>query len=377
MKKILIASTALVAAGLISTGSASASDKIKLELGGFSKWWVVGQWNQSKYQSNTTGASQDINSVDVKGDNEIFFSGETTLNNGIKVGINVELEAGGEKGTSNSATTDTIDQSYVYVSGGFGKVIAGTAANGTVLLHVMAPDAAANWGSENIAMQAIAQPGSVNLRQTTEIDTDDNAEKITYVAPTFYGLTVGATYVPHALVEDNRGVSSTSAETYGVGALYANEFGPVGVKLSAGWVTYDPATAVPNNQNEWSVGTQLTYAGFTLGGSYRGLNTDTNNTTLNGLGLGNGRVWDAGLQYASGPYAISFSTLQSVSDGSGTDHGHDKLALYQLSGKYAMGPGVDALASIAHVAYDSNEGANSDANHNKGVTVMTGLSLAF
>ena len=44
MKKILFASTALVAVGM-TAGTAQASDPIKLQLGGFSKWWVVGAWN--------------------------------------------------------------------------------------------------------------------------------------------------------------------------------------------------------------------------------------------------------------------------------------------------------------------------------------------
>ncbi|MEW5728208.1 MAG: porin, partial [Pseudomonadota bacterium] len=119
MKKVLIASTALVAAGMMTAGAAQASEKIKLNLGGFSKWWVVGQWNDDKYQRN---AIADYNSVDVKGDNEIFFGGSTTLDNGMKVGVQIELEAGGHTDQSS----DTIDESYMFVETGFGKFIVGS-----------------------------------------------------------------------------------------------------------------------------------------------------------------------------------------------------------------------------------------------------------
>ncbi|MCR6629446.1 MAG: porin [Magnetospirillum sp.] len=117
MKKILIASTALVAASLVSTGAASASEKIKLNLGGYSKWWVVGTWQDDKFQngdgSATAAGQKDYNNVDIKGDNEVFFGGETTLDNGLKVGINVELEAGGNTNPTGSKTdsADLIDKS--------------------------------------------------------------------------------------------------------------------------------------------------------------------------------------------------------------------------------------------------------------------------
>lgn len=76
MKKILIASTALVAAGLMTTGTAAASEKIKLNLGGFSKWWVVGAWQDSDYEAVVDGASTN---ADVKGDNEIWFHPQQRL----------------------------------------------------------------------------------------------------------------------------------------------------------------------------------------------------------------------------------------------------------------------------------------------------------
>ncbi|MBI5163677.1 MAG: porin [Magnetospirillum sp.] len=399
MKKVLIASTALVAAGLMSTGTASAAEKIKLDLGGFSKWWVVGAWQDKSYEAVTSTQRGAASNVDVKGDNEIFFSGETKLDNGLKVGVMVEMEAGGNHGnTTNSGTSttgagDVIDKSYIFVEGGFGKVILGSEANGTVLLHVMAPDAAANWGSENQVFQSVAQPtANFATKLTTEIDTDDNTDKVTYVAPTFYGLTLGASYIPNVLSEDDartssnlgvvaNGVLDKSIAAYGVGGLYANTFGPVGLKVSGGLVTYDAdARANGHNSYEWSAGTQLTYGGFTLGGSYRHVNIDNNLPTSLGaaVSMTDGRAWDLGLQYASGPWAVSVAYFDARADDNATT-GKDKTTLYQASGKYAMGPGVDLLATVGHVEYDDETAktAGTDLNHNKGWAVMSGVSLAF
>ncbi len=391
MKKILVASTALVAASVMSAGAASASEKIKLELGGFSKWWVVGAWQDDSFQANRNalGAQGDYNSVDIKGDNEIFFSGSTTLNNGMNVGVNIELEAGGNHNANgaNSDSADLIDKSNVFISGGFGKFIVGTEANGTALLHVMAPDAAANIDSDGILTGgwAIVRPDAVNgVQVTTAIDTDGDAEGITYVAPTFYGLTLGASYKPNSS-QDTRAASRingnadvTAGEIYGVGGLYANTFGGVDLKVSAGWATYDLNQGAANAQGkdgvqEYAFGTQLAYAGFTVGGSYRKLNSDAgaNNTAV----LPESRTWDAGIQYASGPYAVSLFYFNSKSAGTQNVAGDDEFTVYQLSGKYALGPGVDVLATIGHAEYEDE--TNLAQNENKGWSVMTGLSLAF
>jgi len=381
MKKVLIASTALVAATMLSAGAASASEKIKLNLGGFSKWWVVGAWQEDSFQGANNA---DYNSVDIKGDNEVYFGGSTTLDNGLQVGIDIQLEAGGH----TDQTTDTIDESYVYVAGGFGKFIIGSKNNGTYLLHVTAPDAAGNWNEGGMMMGdfTIAKPAAVQGMlggNTTAIATDSDAEGITYVSPTFYGLTVGGTYKPNS-TQDDRGATNIAnttgtaslgaGEIFGAGALYANTFGGVGVKVSAGWATYDARTTTIANPgpsdkvNEYSAGTQLSYAGFTLGGSYRQQNA------AGAAAAFDGSAWDAGLQYASGPYAVSLAYFRSEVDGT-VGGGEDTIEAYQLSGKYNLGAGVDVLASAGRIEYKDE--TSVVANSNEGWTVMTGLSLAF
>ncbi|MBF0323867.1 MAG: porin [Alphaproteobacteria bacterium] len=387
MKKVLIASTALVAAGLLTTGSASAAEKIKLNLGGFSKWWVVGAWQDSAFEA---GTGRGYANVDVKGDNEIFFGGDTTLDNGMKIGVNFELEAGGGTETSTS-TPDVIDKSYVFIESGIGKVIVGSEANGAVLLHVMAPDAAANWGSEGLLISgsSIVQPATVSVMKTTEIDTDDNAEKITYVAPTFYGLTLGASYIPNASGtgnaskgEDNSN-QALSQSVYGVGAGYANTFGPIGLKLSTGFVWGDAnAAGVTGDLQELSAGTQLTWGPVTVGGSYRQRILDEKSGNGAGAIAANidGRVWDAGIVYDGGAWQVSFAYLDSQAEDSITK-GEDALTVYQVSGKYNLAPGVDLQASGGFVEWDDESakasGNTGDANHNEGWTIATGIALTF
>ncbi|EME70497.1 hypothetical protein H261_07703 [Paramagnetospirillum caucaseum] len=428
MKKILFASTALVAAGMMSAGAASAAEKIKLDISGYSKWWVVGVWQDDSFQEQAGLAAASYRSnADVKGDNEIHFKGSTALDNGLKVGVVITMEAGGH----SDGVTDGIDNAYSWIEGGFGKVLAGMHANGTSLLHVQAPDAAANFtkGGMMLGNFSVSRPGTVmgmNQRvgytsssNTTNIISDDKAEKLTYVAPSFYGLTLGASYVPNvarnatgtSLGGHSRGTGNDRLQAWGGGALYANTFGPVGVKASAGYVWVDlkaVANKAENAFTQQSYGAQLSYAGFTLGGSFQRASDDRRNGgntaaalsgtsqigTIKGAQAAGvdvdfgGYAYDVGLQYASGPYAVSFAYFHSsvigLSNTTLRNGKDDTIDAYQASGKYNLGPGVDVLASVGYIEYrdqrDGIAGATAAVNSqysNSGWAAMTGLSLAF
>ncbi|MCP4393172.1 MAG: porin, partial [Alphaproteobacteria bacterium] len=90
MKKILLGTTALVAAGVISS-AAHASEPIKLEVGGYMDWWVAVADQENSYED---AVGDQYNNVDVFGNGEIHFKGSTTLDNGVKLGVQVELEGG-------------------------------------------------------------------------------------------------------------------------------------------------------------------------------------------------------------------------------------------------------------------------------------------
>ncbi|KIL97842.1 Porin 41 (Por41) precursor [Paramagnetospirillum magnetotacticum MS-1] len=440
MKKILMTSTALVAAGMLSAGAASAAEKIKINVGGFSKWWVVGAWQDKGFQNGTTGtigasangasaAGSQRQNVDVKGFNQLEFSGSTALDNGLKVGVMFTVMAGGH----SDSVTDVIDNSFAWVEGGFGKVLAGIHNNGTALLHVQAPDAANNFGSGGVMLGnwAITKPAGVmgmNQRvgytvsaNSTQALADDKAEKLTYVAPSFYGLTLGASYIPN-VVRTGAGVGATSLGAHsrangtdrlgawGGGALYANTFGPVGVKASAGyvWVDLTATGGAEKALTQQTYGAQLSYAGFTLGGSVQRASDDrkqggVTSAVLSGTsqagtyggkgGSGGdldfgGIAYDVGLQYASGPYAVSLAYFKSsvvgLSNTTLRNGKDDTIEAYQVSGKYNLGPGVDVLASVGWIEYkDQRDGlagltANQNSMYsNSGWTAMTGLSLTF
>ena len=104
MQKLLILGTALIAAGMLAHGPAAA-ENIKLSLSGHFNAAVM-----------VIDQDLDVNTRNHAFDREaeIFFRGSTILDNGLTVGVNVELEA--------ESIDDQIDETYLYFKGGFGEI---------------------------------------------------------------------------------------------------------------------------------------------------------------------------------------------------------------------------------------------------------------
>src|SRR4030095_5825088 len=116
MKKLLLGSTALVAARLVA-GEAYAADGVKLGIGG--RYMGAAGVNAIQDFEDNTGNEHPRTYV-FKQDVEVYFLGETTLDNGLTVGARIELEG--------QTSSDQIDEVYAYFSGGFGEVGFGDSA---------------------------------------------------------------------------------------------------------------------------------------------------------------------------------------------------------------------------------------------------------
>ena len=109
MKKHLLGTTALVAAGMFGlVDTAAAQTKvmpIQVSVGGY-----MGEFVSYTSQDDRGGAAfnQKLTQFDQWSDKEIHFNGRTTLDNGLTVGFRIELEG-------NTDATDQIDESYMFI----------------------------------------------------------------------------------------------------------------------------------------------------------------------------------------------------------------------------------------------------------------------
>src|ERR1043165_828103 len=136
MKKLLLVSTALVGVAMMS---APASAAVKLGLGGYFSTYGV-------YADNNDPAGASLRTFDWRADRELFALGSTTLDNGLTVGVNYEMDLGGAVLT---------DEAYLYFQGGWGRVNVGAEDGAAFLLQVAAPSADSNIDGMQVTMQAI------------------------------------------------------------------------------------------------------------------------------------------------------------------------------------------------------------------------------
>jgi hypothetical protein len=411
MKKVLLATTALIAFGAVS---ANAAEPVKLAIGGY----MIENIGVAK---NDSGMNK-VN-FDVQSDVNVNFVGSTKLDNGITVGVEVDTFGSqrndSRNGNSNcgkaigsgvvntaagSCDNSNTKRSFLTASGGFGALIVGEREDALYIIHNAAPDVGPTGLQDGSWFQWVAAPANHRVYTATNTSRyDDRTNKISYVTPSFYGLAAGASYAPsislgqsgHTTIPTNSDnanfvnsgiVNGTDfgGDVYGAGLAYTNTFGGVSIKADAG-----AAQANIANLTLVQGGLQVGYAGFTVGGSILNRHVP-NDAHANGLGNAltktaayAGQSWDAGVSYTTGPYAVSLGYFadRSKDDGVagviGNGRGADSTGVWSLAGAYTMGPGVAWKSSVSKVNYTDGNGGQSAAQTNNGWAVVTGLRVDF
>ena len=86
MRKVLLGTTAMVAAGMLASApSAIAAEKLQLGLGGYMEQWFG-------YTAQDGMSGQDFSGFNQIMDPEVYFRGSTELDNGLTIGVDVQLE---------------------------------------------------------------------------------------------------------------------------------------------------------------------------------------------------------------------------------------------------------------------------------------------
>lgn len=356
MKKLLYGTTAIVAASMLGAGAASAAEPITLSISGYY------QAAFAVIDADDTGRTS-YQSTKVAQEGEIHFTGETTLDNGLQVGINVQLEA--------YTTDDQIDEHYVYLEGGWGRLEIG-AENGA------AYKAGGSWVPSGIvghgvdSPNLIHHPGRGSAHTNTQIGTSNDANKISYYTPRMGGFQLGVSYTPDvgddisgggsanprtSLAENGSGGAGVE-DIFEIGANWSGTFGGVDLGINAGYLTGDE-----NDDNrevdEWRVGGQIGYGGFTLVGNYN--DEDTYD------GRDGSQAFSAGLSYGTGPWTVAAGYLHSENDLQVGGGENDKRDHYEIGASYALGPGVTISGGLQ---YFETEAAGVTNESTAGIIAM-------
>lgn len=423
MKKLLLVTTALVGVAMMS---APASAAVKMGLGGYFSTYGV-------YADNNEPAGTSLRKFDWRADREIFFTGATTLDNGLTVGANYELDLGGFVLT---------DEAYIYFSGGWGRVNVGAEDGSAFLLQVAAPSADANIDGMQTTMQGFGTAdtlfnmttNNLGLNTSNLLDYEhrssanglNSADRLTYLTPKFSGFQAGVSYAPQDVQAQGQfnniqpmAVDNTAGahdDVWEASARWDGEFQGFGIGVGGGYShaalqakaaapTADTTPTVSDDLTTWNAGLNLAWSGFSLGGSYLRANTK-NQDGLDPAGLPplvvnnldvTTNTWVVGLGYDNGPWHVGGSYLnaniQRDANGVAADDGDlpkidADVHRYTVGGGYTFGPGMTFNGAVAWGAFDnstanvvdagqSGQFVGTAANNNDFTQVTVGTNIQF
>jgi len=137
------------------------------------------------------------------------------------------------------------------------------------------------------------------------------------------------------------------------------DFGGAEVGVTAGYGTFRGGACGAEDPEDYSLGLTIGVGGFSAGASWASADDSS----------ADGDAYNLGVAYSTGPFGVSLSYFHGeVDDSSEQDTFH-------LSGKYALGPGVTAAATLGHATFEDNGTAGDDEI--EATYLVTGIRLSF
>lgn len=387
MKKLLMTTAAC---GLVfAAAPASAADGVKLDLGGYFQGYGV----YTDIDDDGNAANGEARELDIIRTTEIYFTGETTLDSGLTVGAHIEMEADGNRNTADGV----IEESYVYFSGGWGRVNFGAEDGAGFLLQVAAPSADANVDGIRVIVNPINAPAAGANVPTDTLDYDMDLaaydDKITYLSPILNGFQVGLSYVPDVQDASNELAGNTDdvvndfGSAYEAALRYEGQFDNVGVKFGAGYTYVDVegtdntfgAAEPTDDRTAWNVGLDLDIGPFGIGVAY--LEDDfgeTKNTAT--ANRDDEETFVVGADYTTGPFKIgaSYMNVDGVQNVAGNT-GNDGVEADRYTGGvvYTYGPGMTFRGSVSYTEFENVAGLPGTRQDVDATSVLLGTMIKF
>ncbi len=371
MKKLLYGTTALVAAGMVA-GGAQAADKIKVGVGGYFFGYLVGVDQDDSAASSAVSADPGNNrrGHDITREGEIIFTGKTTLDNGIQFGVQVQLEA--------EQCGDQIDESFMWMSGAFGKINLGSENSAAYLMGYGAV-APSHWsaGVNSPGSRFHNTGGNAAGFNTTNAQLTSDAEKITYFTPRMSGFQLGISYAPER-AEDvasysgplGNATAGDQSEEVEICANWSGKMGGTSVGVSGSWGegSEEVSSATTDDRQEYTLGVKASMNNISVGVRFR--NDDR------GLSGGNtdAEAWVVGVRYKSGPWGMGVQVANSEV-GQGAGAGVDEARAMEVGGSYSIGPGVTMVGGVQ--VHDLSAGDSNPGQENDATVFFIGTFLGF
>ena len=352
MRKLLLSTTALIAAGAINAASADVS--------------ITGDYTFS-YQDYSTGLTvTDLSGDHMRNTGHIKFNFSNKTDSGLDIGMKTVLHFDGSQNAD--ADQNIMDEHALYIKGGFGTLQLGSDDGIGDQLTRSASDLigkdALNSGETNSFHTGTTAnyAGNIggNLRDDNADlpgdDIDDEAN-ITYTLPQMGGLTAGVSFR-----DGGTGVDQNDDKTE-MAAKYAFSSGDVTGSLHYGTLTFDKSgTTTTVDRDASSMGVDVSMGPIRAVFATAQIDTTTANVET--------EIQDFGVQYK----ATDTLTLAAVQTEVKENTGGETLDVTSVSATYTIASGLTAY--VTYHDYDYDNGL-SGATDDDGSATMFSIKATF
>ena len=418
MKTWIMGTSALVTAAL-AAGEAGAASGLKLGITGFYRNAIGGSFGDSPTSQHvvTSGGAAtsvstaglgnfDRQAVSMRQQIRVNFTGKTTLDNGMTVGLLVGLDG---ENVAKSDSTSQVNRAYGFFSGKFGEVRVGEAYSALVTDCILDPgNVTSNFGvnspEESFSNVGFAQRRNQFLKTANASNSpasyfstfgvapmgsigtcfgiESKGNKIEYFSPDISGLSFGVSFTPtggqrraggglsYGTDVTAPGSGDTGNNILSVAADYVHDFDGIEVTLGGGaewaFTQYTPAGGTTGNKPAWyQGGLQVDFGHFAVGFSgayyqnylhddYPAANTASPSDDGWVVAVGGSYTidaWSFGLQGIYGSFQQNASVILGTS-APGISADNENLWGVSLNTAYALGPGITLEGQIAYTNAD-------------------------
>lgn len=393
MKKVLLASSALLGASAFAAGSAYAEKPVMTFSGSLAYEMVFADGDQP-----TAGNGASITANEQM--SELVWDAKGSTDAGLNYQANVQWRY-------TAGNTGAFDETWIKFSGGWGSITLGSddPVSDTVAGTAGHTFQAGTWGTDgnNALRNTVLLQGSnpalstaTHYYQSSIGMTSDN-NKISYITPNFAGFQAGVSYTPQGGVTGQAGQANNASKdnVVDIAAGWGGEFGGVGLKVDGSYqfgedgaggtvagftqnATTGAITAgggITGDQEDigsYMLGGSVTFAGFGLGVGYFD-NGDSG--VLKGSNGDAGSGFNVGGSYNFGPATVSlmYQESQDDLDGNGID---DESTIYHAGVTYTIAEGLNAYGSYYNMSLD-DDGGRTAATSNDAQIVIIGTRVSF
>jgi len=288
MKKSLLATTALAALGAVAVAS-PASAKFDVGVSGYMEQWFG-------YSDNKESSNANSDSFDQVSDVEFNIDFKQTLDNGLEIGGQIQVEG--------QQTGGETDEQFIFINGSFGRLEIGTDNGAAYRMHYGV--ASNGIGIDEGDWASVWIPGTDTESRATSIGAgiENDQNKITYFSPRVNGIQVGATYIPEMDVNTQtpsgggREQDGVRDNAYSIAANYQTSVDALSIMASVGYT--NAGSGVGTNHDGINAGLRIGFGGFTASLAYGEEDDDSSlddEVAILGFGLG----------YKAGPAGVSLA----------------------------------------------------------------------